>query len=580
MDFLNNISVAKRLWISSLAALLALTITAVGTQQLSRAALSSTLQTVEARDQRIALALRWKAFTDAGVQGVVAKAISSEPLIDSTFTPRVKNAIAEVNKLQARIAAQAETPTEKQAIDKVTQARTVVLDVIRKLEAVRQSGDNGALLVLAEQELVPATAKYLGAIDEYVVLQEQLRDEAKAEAMAHTDRVELLSWLAIAGMLTVSLAGVAWMVHSITRPLKDAVQAAEAIAGGDLTHRLQTGRRDELGHLMTAIARMAEQLHDIVIEVRRGVSSVTMASAEIATGNHDLSVRTEHMASSLQQTASSMEELTSTVTQSADTAREANQLAADAATSAGRGGAVVEQVVASMARISEGSRRIADIIGTIDGIAFQTNILALNAAVEAARAGEHGRGFAVVAGEVRALAQRSAEAAKEIKVLIGSSVETVNAGSALVEQTGHAMKEIVSNVERVSDLIGHIAAAAGEQRDGIGQVNTAVGHLDQTTQQNAALVEESAAAAQSLQQQAERLAQVVSVFNVNDGPELAPLARDAARPAQDAGDLTRQTLARARTQPLPAKPAPVAPAPVAAGKVALAGAQQEEWTSF
>ncbi|WP_310734695.1 methyl-accepting chemotaxis protein [Azohydromonas caseinilytica] len=544
--------------------------------------MTSTLATVEARDQQIALALRWKAFTDAGVQGVVAKAISSETLVSDTFTPRVKNAIAEVNKLQARIAETAATPAEKQAIEKVAQARQAVLDVIRKVEESRQGGENSALLALTEQELVPATARYLGGIDEYVVLQERLRDEAKAAAMAHTDRVELLSWLAIAGMLMTSLAGVAWMVHSITRPLKDAVEAAEAIAGGDLTHRLQTRRRDELGQLITAIARMAEQLHDIVIEVRRGVTSVTMASAEIATGNHDLSARTERMASSLQQTASSMEELTATVTQSAENAREVNQLAADAAASAGRGGAVVEQVVSSMVRISEGSRRIADIIGTIDGIAFQTNILALNAAVEAARAGEHGRGFAVVAGEVRALAQRSAEAAKEIKGLIGASVETVGTGSALVEQTGHAMKEIVASIQRVSDLIGFIAAAASEQRDGIGQVNSAVGHLDQTTQQNAALVEQSAAAAQSLQQQAQRLAQVVSVFNLADGDDVAaapslPRAPSVAPPAQDARDIARHTLARVRAQATAPKPEPVAPAPA---KAAVADTGHEEWTSF
>jgi len=245
-----------------------------------------------------------------------------------------------------------------------------------------------------------------------------------------------------------------------------------------------------------------------------GVDSVTTASAEIATGNHDLSARTEQTASSLQQTASSMEELTATVSQSADTARQANQLATSAAEAATRGGTVVAQVVTNMEAITQSSRRISDIIGVIDGIAFQTNILALNAAVEAARAGEQGRGFAVVASEVRSLAQRCAEAAKEVKTLINASVERVDSGAHLVTQTGLVMDEIVTSVRRVTDMMGEIASAATEQRDGIAQVNVAITNLDQMTQQNAALVEQSAAAAQSLQEQAQRLEQVVSVFKV------------------------------------------------------------------
>ena len=521
MTFFDNLSVARRLWLFSMAALLVLAVPAMTTQQLSKAALSAALETVESHDTHIALALRWRGLTEAGVQGVMANAISSDALVGETFTPRVKEVIAANTELQKRIAETAGSAEEKQALDKVAQARKAMLDVTRQVNEARKSGESSALLALVEQQLKPVARQYLDAIDGYVALQEKLRDEAKALALAHTARVELLGWLAMAGMLLISLAGVAWMVRSITRPLKAAVHAAQVIAAGDLRCQLDVRRGDELGQLANAIGTMAQQLRGIVAEVRQGVESVSAASAEIATGNHDLSARTEQMAGNLQQTASSMQQLTATVTQSAETARQANQLASAAAGSAVRGGAVVEQVVASMARISAGSRRIADIIGTIDGIAFQTNILALNAAVEAARAGEQGRGFAVVAGEVRSLAQRSAEAAKEIKTLIGASVETVDAGSALVEQTGHAMEEIVASVQHVASLIGDIAASASEQRDGIGQMNTAVGRLDDVTQQNAALVEESAAAAQSLQQQARRLAQVVSVFQVGEPPAAA-----------------------------------------------------------
>ncbi|NML18921.1 methyl-accepting chemotaxis protein [Azohydromonas caseinilytica] len=538
MNFLNNISVARRLWIFSVMALLALAISAAVTHQLSKTALSRALGEVESRDTQIALALRWRGLTEAGVQGVMANAISSEALVSETFTPRVKEVIAANTGLQKRITEAAGTAEEKQALDKVVKARMAMLDITRQVNEARKGGEGSAMLALVERELKPVARQYLGAIDGYVALQEKLRDDTKAQALAHAERVELLSWLAMVAVFLTSLAGVAWMVASITRPLKEAVRAAQVIAAGDLTHRLDVKRRDELGQLMGAIAAMSEQLHGIVAEVRQGVESVSAASAEIATGNHDLSARTEHMASNLQQTASSMEQLTATVSQSADTARQANQLASAAAGSAARGGAVVEQVVTSMGRISEGSRRIADIIGVIDGIAFQTNILALNAAVEAARAGEQGRGFAVVAGEVRSLAQRSAEAAKEIKGLIGASVKTVDAGSALVEQTGHAMQEIVTNVQRVAALIGDIAASASEQRDGIGQMNAAVGRLDEVTQQNAALVEESAAAAQSLQQQARRLAQAVSVFNVGThAPGAVPVRGAAAGPAVEFGAL-------------------------------------------
>jgi methyl-accepting chemotaxis protein len=302
--------------------------------------------------------------------------------------------------------------------------------------------------------------------------------------------------------------------RSITRPLNEAVRVAETVAAGDLTSRIEVTSTDETGQLLNALKAMNTSLLNIVSNVRSSSESIATGSSQIAIGNNDLSQRTEEQASNLEQTAASMEELTSTVRQNSETARQANQLATTASEAAVQGGDVVGQVVGTMQDITESSRKIADIIGVIDGIAFQTNILALNAAVEAARAGEQGRGFAVVAGEVRNLAQRSAGAAKEIKLLINESVEKVEAGSRLADDAGRNMENIVSQVKRVTDMITEISAAGVEQSQGISQVSDAVNQLDQVTQQNAALVEESAAAADSLKSQASRLAEIVAVFKV------------------------------------------------------------------
>jgi len=303
--------------------------------------------------------------------------------------------------------------------------------------------------------------------------------------------------------------------RSIIGPLVTAKRFAERMADGDLSRAPEARGTDESAEMMQALAAMQKSLSEIVGQVRESAESIQVASAEVATGNMDLSQRTEQTASNLQQASSSMTQLTGTVSQSADSAQTAKQLAGAAAETAGRGGDVVSRVVSTMGEINNASRKIADIIGTIDGIAFQTNILALNAAVEAARAGEQGRGFAVVAGEVRSLAQRSAEAAREIKALIGASVERVEAGTHLVNDAGTTMTDIVGSVQRVTDIIGEISAAAVEQSQGIAQVNGTVTELDQMTQQNAALVEESAAAAQSLKEQAVRLAGLVSSFKLS-----------------------------------------------------------------
>jgi methyl-accepting chemotaxis protein len=347
----------------------------------------------------------------------------------------------------------------------------------------------------------------------------KLQEQHMAEAQAETERRRASNNNMIVCGLAVILALIVWMtwklVHSIRDPLLAADQLAARIARGDLSGEVSTTREDEFGSLLRSLGAMNRALGTMVAQVRDSTDSITTGSAEIATGNNDLATRTEQTSSDLQSTASSMEQLTQNVQLSAESARQASGLAADASSVAERGGAVVAQVVSTMGEINTSSRRIADIIGTIDGIAFQTNILALNAAVEAARAGEQGRGFAVVASEVRSLAQRSAEAAREIKGLIGTSVDKVESGTRLVSDAGATMQDIVQSVRRVADVISGITASAAEQSAGIASVNQAIVKLDQMTQQNAALVEQSAAAAESLREQSGQLALAVAAFKTH-----------------------------------------------------------------
>ena len=364
--------------------------------------------------------------------------------------------------------------------------------------------------------------------EELVQLEKKLAQESyEASAAAFRAAVGVLITitllaLAISGAIALYMSGV------IVRPLRRAIAAADQIASGDLSADISTNSTDETGQLLRALGEMTQSLRTLVGEVANGAHTVSDTSAQIAQGNLDLSQRTEEQASTLEETASSMEELTSTVTQNAHSARQASQLAMGASEVARKGGHVVGQVVSTMTGISDSSRKIADIISVIDGIAFQTNILALNAAVEAARAGEQGRGFAVVAAEVRSLAQRSAAAAKEIKTLIGDSVDKVDAGTKLVDAAGKTMEEIVTSVTRVSELIAEIAAASQEQSSGIGQVNTAITQMDQVVQQNASLVEEATAATESMKEQAASLLQTVSRFNLGAGDTAFATLRQAA----------------------------------------------------
>jgi methyl-accepting chemotaxis protein len=383
---------------------------------------------------------------------------------------------------------------------------------------MKKSGDPAAALAEVKAALLPAADKLAKSLRALNTL--QLTDYESTTAVFAEQRLSSATFARsmVVGLIVILLTGTWLLIKHIRHPLHEAIAVAETIAGGDLSVHVEVSRGDEFGQMMRAIDHMREQLVHLVSDVRQGTDGMATVSEQIAAGNHDLSQRTEQSAASLEETASSMQELTSNVKQSASAAMQANQLAASAAQVAQRGGQVVGQVVSTMNEINASSRKISEIISVIDGIAFQTNILALNAAVEAARAGEQGRGFAVVASEVRSLAGRSADAAKEIKSLINASVEKVEGGSALVAQAGHTMTEIVSSVQRVTDIMGGITTAASEQSDGIAQVNAAISQLDQMTQQNAALVEESAAAASSMKDQAARLAGVVATFKLYAEP--------------------------------------------------------------
>ncbi|MFY3136141.1 methyl-accepting chemotaxis protein [Achromobacter xylosoxidans] len=371
--------------------------------------------------------------------------------------------------------------------------------------------------------------KFREAVDNYLSFIDKRTDEFAVQAAVdhNVSRSVTIALLVIAVVLAIGC----WIFinRTVLKPLHEAGDHFEKISGGDFTGRIEVRSTNEIGQLFAAIKRMQESLTRTVATVRRGVDEINVGSREISAGNTDLSSRTEEQAASLEETAASMEELASTVKQNADNARQANQLAASASDVAERGGAAVAEVVNTMQGISASSRKISEIVSVIDGIAFQTNILALNAAVEAARAGEQGKGFAVVAGEVRSLAQRSAQAAKEIKGLIEDSVSKVGAGSQQVERAGATMQEIVASVKRVTDIMGEISAASEEQSSGIDQVNRAVSQMDEVTQQNAALVEEAAAAAGSLQEQAQRLAEAVAVFKINAGDVIEVPARQLAQ---------------------------------------------------
>jgi len=473
---------------------------------------------------------------------------------------------ADIAKLWAKYMATTLTAEEKTLADAFG-AQWKTYQVSRNVTMERAM--EGDLATAQQNAAADAGPKFTAARETLFKLIELQGTVARQEFDQAHDRYENSRNVAIAA-IAIGMALAAWfgflLIRAITGPLNAAVKLARGVAAGDLTQRIEIHSTNEVGQLMQALKDMNENLVKVVGQVRTGTDTVATASSQIAAGNLDLSSRTEEQASSLEETASSMEELTSTVKQNAENARQANQLVVSTADVAVKGGQVVGQVVDTMASIKESSRKIADIIGVIDGIAFQTNILALNAAVEAARAGEQGRGFAVVASEVRNLAQRSAGAAKEIKALIEDSVGKVDAGGKLVDEAGKTMDEIVTSVKRVTDIMSEIAAASQEQSSGIEQVNQAVGQMDEMTQQNAALVEEAAAAAESLQDQASKLAEAVGVFKLEAGAYSARPERTVQRDV---------VTALPRTQP---KAAPMGMA-ARPKKLAAAGGG-EEWEEF
>jgi methyl-accepting chemotaxis protein-1 (serine sensor receptor) len=408
------------------------------------------------------------------------------------------------------------TPEEAKLAQAFDQARTNYLkDGLLPAVDALLAGNTESAATIYKQKISPLAQPTQEFIKKLVHLQLDVAKQEYEAAVARYLVIRTMSILAIiVGVLFAFIFGIA-LVRGISRSLRQAVDAAQAVSAGDLTHSIKSQGKDEVATLLQALSTMQENLIKVVGAVRDGSEGVATASAEIAQGNNDLSARTEQQASALEETAASMEELNATVKQNAESAKQANQLAQSASTVAMQGGEVVSQVVETMKGINDSSKKINDIISVIDGIAFQTNILALNAAVEAARAGEQGRGFAVVASEVRSLAGRSAEAAKEIKTLIGASVERVEQGTALVDQAGTTMTEVVSSIRRVTDLMGEISAASNEQSQGVEQIGEAVTQMDQVTQQNAALVEEMAAAATSLKSQAQELVSTVAVFKLS-----------------------------------------------------------------
>ncbi|TXH89079.1 MAG: methyl-accepting chemotaxis protein [Rhodoferax sp.] len=470
--------------------------------------------------------------------------------------------------------AMALNPTMKASLSSNAEATRVLVENARALADSK---------VFNAEELIYPAPQYFDELTRTIEALYAFNGEAMAlladTLQARVAQLQRMEY-AVLALLAVCLGIALWLsmafIRSITEPVREAVEVASAVSKGDLAVEVPIRGTNEFGQLMRAMSDMRDHLSQVVATVRSGSESVAMASAEIAQGNNDLSARTEQQAAALEETSASMSELGSTVNQNADSARQANQLATTASSVAVQGGEVVCRVVETMKDINESSRKIADIISVIDGIAFQTNILALNAAVEAARAGEQGRGFAVVASEVRALAGRSAEAAKEIKTLITASVEKVEHGTTLVDQAGSTMTEVVSSIRRVTDIMGEISAASNEQSLGVSQVGEAIGQMDQATQQNAALVEQMAAGASSLKSQAEDLVRAVEVFKL-----AAESGRGAVRPSPARQPAAPPVVAHKVPRPSPAVPAAPKPAPVAKPAIASAKAvADDDWETF
>ncbi len=540
---------------------------------------------VDITERRMTIIADLESIRDAG--NFQARAIRNIALLsDAARVADEKKAIEtsrnEVNDLTKKLEESIVSTKGRETLASMASTRAPFRAAVDKFMVMIASGERDAAVAFLFGEVRPAQLAYFKAIDEAVDVQTATAKTASEEAQNAVETLITTIVASVIAALLIAVGMAGWIIRSITGPLNQAVDLARAVSAGDLTKQVQVRSQDEVGVLMQALSDMQGGLVKVVSQVRTGSESVSSASVQIAQGNQDLSSRTESQASALEETAASMEELSSTVRQNADNAVQANQLAQTASTVAQQGGQVVSQVVQTMKGIETSSRKIADIISVIDGIAFQTNILALNAAVEAARAGEQGRGFAVVAGEVRNLAQRSAGAAKEIKDLITESVERVASGTALVDQAGSTMNEVVDSVRRVTDIMAEISAASKEQSDGVGQIGEAVTQMDQATQQNAALVEEMAAAASSLRTQATELVQAVAVFRLSSNEvgvrAPAPAMRNLA-PTTKAVSLTPRSAPK-RIASAASKPSTTAAAVPARSTPATSADAVGDWESF
>jgi len=512
---------------------------------------------------------------------IAVSLVTPTPEVINPATAEVEGNIAAIGMVWDTYMATTLTPDEARLAKKFAEDRArFVQEGLKPAVAALRANDIENAQRLVVEKIRPLYTPVNEGVEALMKLQ---LNEAKHEFDAGVARYASIRMLSIgsiiAGVLFACIFGIA-LIRGITRSLTQALDAANAVSQGDLIHPIQISGNDEVAQLLQALAAMQESLAKVVSSVRSGSESVATASAQIASGNHDLSARTEQQASALEETAASMEELSSTVKQNADNARQANQLAQSASIVAAKGGEVVAKVVETMRGINDSSKKISDIISVIDGIAFQTNILALNAAVEAARAGEQGRGFAVVASEVRSLAGRSAEAAKEIKVLIGASVDRVEQGTALVDQAGVTMTEVVGSIRRVTDIMGEISAASNEQSQGVAQIGEAVQQMDQVTQQNAALVEEMAAAASSLKSQAQDLVGTVAVFKLGGQVVHHGMSRTVPVRAPQATAKPYKSGAVRRAMPLASKSAARPALPKAIAHAAPSARGDEDWESF
>lgn len=514
---LSTIKIGARLAISfGLVLLITSVIAVVGLWRLQSLG-NATEQLASVDNERLIATMQWREAIDSNwlrTRAAVLDSDSSRAAIWKNEMDEVSAAATAARKTVERLI---RTDAGRQLVGEIDRAREAYR--VPRADLLKRKSEGEDVAEELNQKLKPLADTYSKAVDEFLKRQLKLYELTRDSAIKDAAQGRLILIGCTVFALIVGAVAAFFLSRSITVPLKLAVNKADGIAEGDLTQNIEPQGKDETASLLNALNEMQNNLARVVYDVRANAESVATASAQIAQGNNDLSARTENQASALEETAASMEELSSTVRQNAENAQQANQLAMSACTVAVKGGDVVAEVVNTMKDINESSRKIADIIGVIDSIAFQTNILALNAAVEAARAGEQGRGFAVVASEVRSLAKRSADAAKEIKELITDSVERVDQGSQLVDKAGETMNQVVNSIRRVTDIMSEISAASNEQSTGVAQVGEAITQLDQTTQQNAALVEESAAAADSLKLQSTQLVEAVAVFKLKDAQQ-------------------------------------------------------------